>query len=521
MGQKNEPNILLIFTDQQRWDTLAAYGNDKIKTPNLDRLASQGAVFETAITPCPMCLPARTCAMTGFTAGKLGSLDNRYPSSVDNADTIAGHLRKRGYYSKAIGKMHFSNEPHAESYAMESMDLSEETRGIRFTDDRKRFVYDEYDRFLLDRSLFGWDKPPEIGYNEIKPVINNLPKESHVTQWCGDATVNWLKESRPKDRPFFLWASFVKPHVPYDCPKHLVGFYDERDMGEPWVSDRDGTSKNPYIEQYRNEKEFNLYSGEANRRSKAYYYANITFIDEQVGRILDALDEEGLAESTLVIFTSDHGDLMGDHRLWYKSFGYEGSIRVPLIMRWPGRIAPGSRNGELAGHLDLFPTILAAAGIVDYTPRPGHNLFDFLAGKAVCDLQVSEIMYPPEYMLHIRTKEWKYLFYQNGGYEELYHVSVDPHELFDLSDDQNFVGIKDSLIRRGIAWITENGNPEYALDGAGQLRKETFKAYHEPAARPFSRMPWDYRIPPVTLPESQRGWFWRCGRKDWSWCVRE
>ncbi len=516
MKKNEKPNILLIFTDQQRWDTLAAYGNGVIRTPNLDRLASQGAVFDTAVTPCPMCLPARTCAMTGYTAGRLGTLDNRYPRNVDNRDTIAGLLKPAGYYCKAIGKMHFSNEPHAESYGMDDMLLSEETRGVRFTDDPERLVLDEYDRYLIERKLWGWEKPPEIGYNEIKPLVNPLPKEHHVTQWCGDRAVEWLAGERPSDRPFFLWVSFVKPHVPYDCPEHLVDLYDESLIPEPWVSSLDGSYKNPYLVRYREQKEFDLYSREAKRRSKAYYYANITFIDEQVGRILDALDAQGLTESTLVVFTSDHGDLMGDHDLWYKSFGYEGSIRVPMLVRQPGRVKPGSRCGELVSHLDILPTIADAAGIDRADDRPGTSLFDYLEGNAACDFQLSEIMYPPEYMVHVRTKEWKYLFHQNGGYEELYDLRLDPQELVDLSGEKDHAPVLAELRRKAAAWIKSYGNPEYGLDDRGELRAEPFRTFFEPAGRPFSRMPWDLRLPPSRLPEKQRGWFWAGGGADWS-----
>lgn len=512
----DRPNILLIFTDQQRWDTLAAYGNEHIRTPNLDRLAAQGAVFDTAITPCPMCLPARTCTMTGLSAGKLGSLENSYPKRVDNRDTIAGILKTAGYFCKAIGKMHFSNEPHAESYGMDDMELSEETRGTRYTDDPRKLVFDEYDRYLIERKLWGWEKPPEIGYNEIKPLMNPLPKEHHVTQWCGDRTVRWLTEERPKDKPFFLWTSFVKPHVPYDCPAHLADAYDPSSLPEPWISPRDGSYKNPYIVRYREQKEFDLYSREAKQKAKAYYYANITFIDEQIGRILDALEEQGLAESTLVIFTSDHGDLMGDHELWYKSFGYEGSVRVPLLMRRPGRIRPGTRCGELVGHLDILPTIVAAAGLGPAAGRPGRNLFEYLAGTATCDFQFSEIMEPPGHMIHVRTKEWKYLFHQNGGYEELYDIRADPRELADLSGREEYRTVIGSLRKRAVDWIRAYGDAAHGLDERGGLRTEPFRNFAEPAGRPFSRMPWDSRIPPALLPEQRRGWFWNGDGLDWS-----
>jgi len=512
-------NILIITTDQQRWDTLRAYGNKIIKTPNLDMLAQGGAVFENAITPCPMCMPARTCLITGYSASKLGVLDNYYPENNDNRDTLAVKLSGKGYSSQAIGKMHFSNKPYAESYGMDDMILSEEMRGVRFAGKTEDIVYDDYDRFLIKHGMWGWEKPTEIGYNEIKPLINYLPKEYHITQWCGDETVNWLKNKRPKGRPFFLWCSFVKPHVPYDCPVHLQDLYDEESMPEPWVSDRDGTHKNPCFAQYRKMKEFELYSDLAAKRARAYYYANITFIDEQVGRIINTLKEEGLYDNTLIIFTSDHGDLMGDHGLWYKTFGYEGSIHIPLILHHPGLIKPGTRCSEIATLLDILPTIASVTGIVTDNNRPGNNLFDLISEKKSCDFAVSEIFTPPNYMLHVRTKEWKYLFYQNGGYEELYNLKDDPHELVDLSEDKAYAGIKKDLHYAAAEWILKHGNPGYALDDRKNLRAMPFRNYTEQQYRPFSRMPWDYRIPPLALPREKRGWFWNEKRRDWSYMV--
>jgi len=516
------PNIILITTDQQRWDTLGVYGNPVIHTPNMDRLAREGVVFQQAITPCPLCLPARSCLMTGLPASRLGTLENCAPREVDNRATIAGILGKNGYFSQAIGKMHFSNTPYAESYGMDNMVLSEETRGFRLASEPSGIVLDDYDRFLIDRHLWGWDKPPEIGYNEIKPLVNYLPREAHVTQWCGDVTVDWLHRHRPLDRPFFLWSSFVKPHVPYDCPQHLAGMYGEMILPEPWVSDTDGTIGNPLFDNYRIGKEFNLYSKEANQQARANYYANITFIDEQVGRILKAVEEEDLADSTLVIFTSDHGDLMGDHGLWYKNFGYEGSLHIPLLMRWPMELVPGTRCDEMVSLLDILPTVLAATRIESPVPdRPGKNLLEMARGKTQCSGVFSEILFPPNYMCHFRTKEWKYLFYQNGGYEQLFHLTDDPHELVDLARDPSFSNQLADMRRQSEQWIARYGDGRYSLDTQGRLRSEPYGQTHESCHRPFSRMPWDSRIPPVVLPENVRGPVWRGQVSDWSFLIPE
>ena len=511
---QEKPNILMIFTDQQRWDTLASYGNTEIKTPNLDRLAQEGALFETAVTPCPLCMPARASVMTGKTNSALGCMENIYPRDVDNRETIAGILSGEGYHCQAIGKMHFSNTPYAESYGMDHMILSEETRGVRTASSQKSVVLDDYDKFLEEHHAWGWDKPTEIGYNEIKPLQAPLPKELHVTQWCGDRSVQWLQQERPKDKPFFLWTSFVKPHVPYDCPQHLLDLYDPESLEDPWTSSEDGCAEYPYFDSYREGKEFDLYSEKAIKRAKAYYYANITFIDEQVGRILDTLEQEGLAESTLVVFTSDHGDLMGDHHLWYKCFGFEGSLRVPLLVRWPKKIAEGTRYTGLASLLDLFPTLLSAAGVNDAQyKRPGKDLMTLLSGENQHEAVLSEVMFPPYTMCHVRTNRYKYLFYQNGGFEQLFNVEDDPKELRNLASNPAYADVKQEMKQWAETYIQKQGGEEFHLDAENHLRSEPYQAHRESQERPFSRMPWDLRLPPSFC--KNPGHFYEDANADW------
>jgi arylsulfatase len=509
-----KPNILLIFTDQQRYDALGVMGNNKIMTPNLDKLAKEGVLFRNAMTPCPLCAPARTCTMTGLSASALGCLENNYPKRVDNRDTISGHLSANGYWCEAIGKMHFSNIPYAESYGMDHMVLSEETRGVRCAHTQEEVVFDDYDRYLIDRGLWGWDKPTEIGYNEIKPCINYLDKEDNVTEWCSRDVCSWLKNRKPDDKPFFLWASFVKPHVPYDLPKHMVGMYDSESMDAPWVSENDGTNEYKFFSEYAHVKEFDLYSQKAGRMSKANYYANITFIDEQIGLILQTLKEQGLEENTVVIFSSDHGDMLGDHGLWYKLYGFEGSMHVPMIMKWPKHITPGTVCDEVVSLLDLYPTILHLAGIHLKDKRAGHDLFEYLHGRDG-DFAFSEALYPPYYVFHVRTKKYKLLYYLDGGYCQLFDLEQDPHELMNLAHDSAYDSIKKELFQKAIAYLQTYGSGEYCLDASNHLMKGMYQCPKESISKPFSRMPWDSRIPSSSLPVEQKGLFWK-QRDDWS-----
>jgi len=520
----SQPNLLLIFTDQQRWDAMGAYGNSIIQTPNMDRLAREGALFTNAITPCPICVPARACAMTGYAAGRNTILNNggAVPDG-GNRDTLPAHLSASGYFCQAIGKMHFT--PTGETYGMDHMVLSEEMRSTRFARDAESQWYDDYDKFLIEKGMWGWEKPPEIGYNEIKPLINEMPKECHVTQWCGDRTVDWLKNERPTDKPFFLFSSFIKPHVPYDCPAHLADLYDPDEIPMPWVSGSESERENPVYAEQRRSQEWDLYSDVSARRARAFYYANITFIDEQVGRILDELENQGIADNTLVIFTADHGDMMGDHDMWYKSFGYEGCLHVPMLARWPGRISPGTRVDDVTSLLDLYPTFAAAAGLPATPQRPGGDLMQFVEGSASRDIDFSEFACDSGYRVFARHKHWKYVFFQNGGFEELYDLRNDPTELCDLARDPQHESTLAELRKAGEEWIARHSDARAFLDADGHLKQNPYsgptdltKVYNR-GTRPYSRMPWDSRTPAAALPENQRPWWWKEVGGDWSQLV--
>lgn len=508
-----KPNILLIFTDQQRFDAIGAAGNSIIKTPNLDKLAEEGDMFSNCMTPAPLCQPARACLVSGRSASSIGCLENNIPTNFDVNKALPKQLHDNGYYCQAIGKMHFSNEPYKVNYGMDNMILSEETRGVRLAKNKNDIVFDDYDRFLMDNHVWGWDKPPEIGYNEIKPLLTPLERQYHVTQWCGDQTVRFLQSIKDKKDPFFLWTSFVKPHVPYDCPRHLKDMYNPNHMPQPFLSTNDGTRNNQYIQDYREKNEFNLYSEHARNLSLSYYYANISFIDEQIGRILDTLEKIGKKDNTIIIFTSDHGDLMGDHGLFYKCFGFEGSMHVPLIIRYPGFSKVGRKRNDLVSLLDLYPTILKAAGLsVEDEDIPGHNLYEKDADH---EYVFSEIRYYPLYMCHVRTKKWKYLFYQNGGVESLYDLENDPNELNDLSSYDKYHSILKEMKAKAEDYLRRYGGKDGILDEEGHLIMNSYCS-EELSYNPYSRMPWDCRIPFSKVKnDNKRTTFW-AKNEDWS-----
>ncbi len=506
-------NILLILTDQQRFDALGAAGNPLIRTPHLDRLSREGTRFETTVTPCPVCVPARASLITGLAPGRLGLTSHGEGREATDPEAALPHgLARAGYVTRGIGKMHFTpGGPDGQRYGMQGLVLSEEMRFVRRAKGPDEVAFDDYDRHLLAHGCWGWEKPPEIGYNEIKPLVNPLPKALHVTQWCGDETVRWLRESAPRSRPFFLWTSFVKPHAPFDCPSHLTGLYDAEAMPAPQPPS--ARAPNRFASELTRLEEWDLYSERAARLAKANYYANITFIDEQVGRVLDTLDELGLAESTLVVFTSDHGEMLGDRGLWFKNVGYEPSLRVPLILRWPGRVPAGRVMGGVASLLDLHPTLAAAAGLPDDgRERPGRNLLDLIEAGDAGDFSCAEIEHRGDLLVHVRTRDWKYLHHRNGDHEELYDLRRDPHETINLAPAPDHAAMRRELRAAAAAWLARHGGATGALGDSGDLAtgpEMPVTGGDGRSARPFSRFPWESRVPPSLLPDGSHPWWWR------------
>ena len=482
------PNIILITTDQQRFDTLGCMGNPVIRTPNLDRLASRGLLYRNGYSPCPVCVPARTSLITGLAPGRL---QPSRPEAVDNGTTIEPGtatiprlLTDAGYHTEMIGKQH--TWPLSEPYGFAHRVLSEETRLFRFG--RRaggEASLDDYDRYLDEKGLLGYDKPPEIGYNEIKPLVSPLRDEDHITTWCANETIRFLEDA--PSEPFFLWSSFVKPHVPYDPP---LGWHDRYDPAElpPRITERGG--ENPLYEHSIRHHDWWQYSEEAWQLSRAYYYGVIEHIDHHVGRILDTVDALGMWHDTLIIFTSDHGDLMGDHGMWYKGLPYEGSMHVPLIVKPPGvgYFPEGEERDDMADLLDVAATIAAAAGIGRSQEMPG---VDLLGERNQREGLVGEYGGGAGRWVSWTDRRWKYFHFLQGGYEELYDLDADPHETVNLIDTPEGRRHRAGIVPKIAEWIHRYANPAGILTDDGELRVEeqVLREIAPPGAKegPFSR----------------------------------
>ena len=427
-----DTNLLFITTDQQRFDSLPCYGLDFIRTPNLDRLAREGMVFERAYTPAPLCVPMRAALMTGQWPATLGVLGNNhwFPSGPGGAPVWPEASTAAGYRTAAIGKMHF----HPWDARLGFVER------ISAEDKRQYFWPDDYQKFLHANGMEKHHPTALPGYFEhLQASVFPHPKRFHVDGYVGDQAADWVRRHGGAGRqPFAAWVSFPGPHDPYDPPEELAAMYYDAPIPEPIPEPAAGAVPAAQRQGRRFARESLLYqldfsdvTVEHYRRWRAHYYANITLIDEGIGKILAALEETGTLDDTLIVFTSDHGDALGDHGLIYKSFFYEPIAHIPLLARGPG-VAAGARCRSLISTLDLVPLFYATCGApvpptvqgVDPTPllaNPEGTLREY-----VCSELLGRVM--------VRDDRLKYVHYQDGS-AELYDLQEDPTEENNLAAD--------------------------------------------------------------------------------------
>ncbi|TQM10858.1 sulfatase family protein [Pseudonocardia kunmingensis] len=434
------PNVLLICTDQQRFDALGASGNPHIATPNLDRLAAEGVLFENCYVQNPVCAPSRATLMTG----RYVSTHGLHANGVDidpGEEMFTKLLAGGGYDCGLVGKFHLGacfagrSEPR----------LDDGFRVFRWAHDPYPGSSENaYHRWLraAHPDLYAQARAGSVGWD-------SLPTEAHYSRWIGDETIEFLRAGRQDGKPFFFVANFFDPHHGFGAPPEYRERYDAAALpprvgAEGELASKPAVftdaSKGSYAGHARG---FADYTDDELDEVRAAYYAMVTLVDDEVGRILDALEAEGLAEDTVVVFTSDHGEMLGDHQLMLKGpFHYDCAVRVPLIVRWPGRFAPARRT-ELVQWVDLAPTFLDLAGVAPSPRHQGASLRGLLIGEdtawrdwALCQYRDSGHAYdPPVHATMLRHDRWKLVVHHGAPASrrertgELYDLESDPDEL--------------------------------------------------------------------------------------------
>ena len=353
-------HILLLITDQQRWDTISALGNSHIQTPNLDALALDSVVFERCTTPSPVCVPARFSLFSGQYPARTGCNNNIAENNYIGVGFYS-ELTKAGYQSCCVGKMHHLIDPYG-PMGFERRCTQEELADPR----------DDYTKFVREKHPGVFDYHGMRSEMYYVPQISQLPQQDHPTQWIGDQSVEFIRNC-DSNRPVFLMSSFIHPHPPFAPPAPWQKLYRKDPLGPFCPASEDMETFQVLIGE-RCSCERLMISEQDLLRQKNFYYACVSFVDYQIGRIIQALKDRNMYEDTLIVFTSDHGDMMGDYHAIGKRTMVDSACHIPFMIHYPGQAH--QKRGDVCSLIDIAPTLLKYAG-VDYEAEEydGIDLF--------------------------------------------------------------------------------------------------------------------------------------------------
>lgn len=433
----DRPNILLIMADQWRGDCLGCAGHPVVETPHLDEMFYHGVRFRQAYSAVPTCIAARAALMTGLSQrshGRVGYADNvpwAYPV------TLPGLFAGAGYHTQCVGKMHVSPERSLIGFhnvVLHDGALLKQPASANYD------FFDDYRRFLRSQS-HAEASLEETGLHVNSWVVNPWPYEErlHPTNWVASEAVDFLRRRDPT-KPFFLNVSFVRPHPPFDPPPKYLDLYRDCELPPVPVGD--------WCQRFVSEPgglNTRWTRGEiapaALDRARRAYYALITQIDHQLNRVLMALDEHGLVENTVVLFLSDHGELLGDHHFHSKAMPFDGSARVPWLMRFPRSwgITPRQVSDAPVELRDVLPTLCDCAGILVPDTVEGHSVIPLLCVPTSPwreYLHGEHIYTPPESNQWLTDGREKYVWFSQTGVELFFDLVADPQELHDLAAER-------------------------------------------------------------------------------------
>lgn len=427
-------NILLIIIDQLRFDALGFMGNEIVKTPHIDTLAGEGIIFNKAYTACSSCIPSRAAIFTGLAPKnhkRIGYMDG---VAWEYKNTLPKELTKQGYYTQCVGKMHVS--PLRNSLGFHNVELHD-----GYLHYYRRETTPSYENQKIADDYYYWLKN-ELGIEAdasdtgidcnswvSRPWIYD--EKYHPTNWVSSRSIDFLRR-RDRDKPFFLMASYVRPHPPFDAPAYYFDLYKNKDIPKSpigdWV-DEDIIKNMPkdVISSIAPNDD------ELVRQAKIGYYACITHLDHQIGRLIQELKERHLYDNTLIIFTSDHGELLMDHNLFRKSLPYEGATHIPFFISGGYNALKCERNSacdSLIELRDILPTIVDYAGgdilknidgksLLPLLEKPSEDIRDYLHG---------EHSYGDKSNHFIVTKKDKYVWFYKTGEEQYFNMEDDPME---------------------------------------------------------------------------------------------
>ena len=476
------PNIVVICCDEQRADSLAAYGNPICRTPHLDRLAEQGTLFTRCYSQNPVCMPERASLISGNYSRHTGVFANSATMPRD-VPTLPDLLAEQGYATAAFGKLHLGSQhdgwAEAPHYGFQHL-VNVEDNSLGPYLDWALANFPEYEGYLVG-TLF--NLPPHDAYWQgkrdfrkevmaareqfVKPLeisdtcnwgfVHNspLPPAAHKNTFIADRAIDYLRAA-DRAQPQFLWVSFVDPHPPIDPPKAFRDLYDPDTVDARIRQEGEEAGWSPH-HRAMYENYYRPFTERDWRVMRAQYYGSVTFMDEQIGRVISALESTLDMENTLVVFTADHGEILGDHGICGKTaYHYDSCIRVPLIGRWDGHWRAGLRTDEITEHIGLAATLLDAAGLPNHAVMDGPSFAPLLTGEPLANPRGCAYIEsysggpedptpaPQTWARTIRTDRYRATFYPDASHGELFDMQEDPQELRNLWGDPAYREVIDA-----------------------------------------------------------------------------
>jgi arylsulfatase A-like enzyme len=487
----NKKNILLILTDQHRLSALACYGDTPCKTPNLDRLAAESVMFKNTYTTCPLCSPARASIMTGLyphnhgvtsNTGNLGCNVNNLP---DSPHLLSRKLEKAGYGCGYTGKWHLGTHPAREYLfgylnpsnsrgATPPFDVSEPTnslpkdvgfRGQNFHGHGGGgYMYKEYKQYLQKKGFKHEVAKPDMSLPMPCGILNG-PTESTVDYFLVDHTIQLIEQFQQEGKPFFIWHNFWGPHSPYYVTQQHYDMY--KNVSIPRWPNYDWPSDTiPGAHRIKVHPQKNKLIWEQWEECIRYYYAYVTMIDEQIGRLLDDLERKGLLDDTVIVFAADHGETIGSHGgLTDKGYcHFEEIQKIPLLIRLPEQSGHPQVKEELASLADIYPTILELAG-AEYDPNSidGMSLSKVMEGNSDHwrNYVAVEFNGLGNGMINLRTLikgDYKYGFTLAMD-DMLFNLHDDPHEMNNLAGNHAYGEVLLDMQRALLKWMEDTCDP--------------------------------------------------------------
>lgn len=473
-AQAKQPHIILIISDQHRGDAMNCMGNPAVETPHMDALASDGTLFMNGYSSTPSSTPARAGLLTGLSPwhhGMLGygRVGNRYQYEMPRM------LRQLDYYTFGIGKMHWFPQKSLHGFHGTLVDESGRAETPDFISDYRLWFQTQAPGLNPDSTGVGW--------NAHGAELYKLPEALHPTAWTGEMACELIRNhQKGSGQPLFLKVSFARPHSPYDPPKRLMDRYEDKDVPAPFVAE--WCKDKPYaapkdVTKAAKDAPYGNFGEEYAKNSRRHYYANVTFVDEEIGRIISELKKQGMYDNALICYVSDHGDMLGDHHHWRKTYPYEGSTHIPYIVKWPSayRFAKGGKVEAPVELRDLLPTFLEVAGGTVPSGMDGLSLLNLMNGRAdkwrkYLDLEHATCYSSDNYWCALTDGKVKYVWRFHTGEEELFDLVNDPHELKDVSKERKYKQLLLTMREAMVQHLAERGE-EYVKDGKLQVLKRT------------------------------------------------